>query len=135
MSLWKGLFGKKAEVAQPTGPSPFANADQHADEPLSRMGRELDKATRSQSIEGVIIDAYPGHEMSCPVHGEGGVDIFTGQKKHQFRIEGDRVVCTRCGSTAINPSKGNRPWTGVANDTNLQLIIAHRQAILNAFEK
>jgi hypothetical protein len=99
---------------------------------LSRMEGEAHRAAAKGSIEGVIIDAYPGHEMSCPQHGAGGVDIVTGEAKHRFRITGDRVVCTKCGRTAINPSQGGKEWTGVNNDINIPLIIAHRRALMEA---
>ena len=144
MSFWKRLFKRdqsnhKDDVENPTVSTKqlhtLSDNDNEGNAVLNRMENELNKAVSNDSIDGVILDAYPGHEMSCPVHGTGGINIFTGEKKHQFRLTGDRIVCTACGKTAINPSKGGRPWIHVANDINLKLIIAHRQAILKAMSK
>ena len=137
MSFWKSIFKRKQTIHRDDSEVsvPVDEDDSKEIDVISRMKNELGTAGSLGRIEGVVLDAYPGHEMACPLHGEGGVNIITGEKKHQFRITGDRIVCTACGKTAVNPSKGGREWTGVANDTNLQLIIAHRQAILKAMKK
>ncbi len=140
MGIWAKLFGKKVEQPGERPHEGAAAGSGQRSEPsdqdiLGRMQNELDRAASGAGIEGVILDAYPGHEMSCPEHGAGGVDLFTGQVKHKFRITGDRVVCTACGKTAINPSKGGKPWTGVSNDPNIAIVVAHRRAMLDMMSK